>query len=457
MKTLYVRIVLTFMLVALVSGIIAFLFSNIYYHVKLKEYNEEKIKEIANEMVYLYENSAEMEIDDFLTSVANMNFQLYLVDQHMNGRKFGDPFRQYDLDESIIQSVLDGQTYHGISTFKSNLFVTGFFKDDLKNSIGVPIKVGGETEALFVRPNVEKQFGEMRIVFSLILGLTFLISMVLIVVFATFLVRPIKRLTKATRKVASGNYDITLDSQRSDEIGALAKNFERMAKSLKKLDDMRLEFVSNVSHEIQSPLTSIQGFSKAIRSKVISEEEADRYLEIIEKETSRLSSLSKQLLMLSSLDKEVKAVNKEAFRLDEQIREVVLLTEWEWSRKNLRIELDLPELVIRGDRQLLFQVWMNLLTNSIKFTEENGTIYVNATIDEDIIVSVRDTGIGIAEEEMPQIFDRFYMGDKSRNRTKSGSGLGLSVVKKIIDLHKGSIMVESEIGKGTEFTVRLPT
>src|SRR5690606_32162191 len=145
MKTLYVRIVLTFMLVALVSGIIAFLFSNIYYHVKLKEYNEEKIKEIANEMVYLYENSAEMEIDDFLTSVANMNFQLYLVDQHMNGRKFGDPFRQYDLDESIIQSVLDGQTYHGISTFKSNLFVTGFFKDDLKNSIGVPIKVGGET------------------------------------------------------------------------------------------------------------------------------------------------------------------------------------------------------------------------------------------------------------------------------------------------------------------------
>jgi len=122
----------------------------------------------------------------------------------------------------------------------------------------------------------------------------------------------------------------------------------------------------------------------------------------------------------------------------------------------LRIELDLPELVIRGDRQLLFQVWMNLLTNSIKFTEENGAIYVNATIDKDIIVNVRDKGIGIAEEEMPQIFDRFYMGDKSRNRTKSGSGLGLSVVKKNIDLHEGSIMVESEIGKGTEFTVRLP-
>ncbi|MBS4202063.1 HAMP domain-containing histidine kinase [Bacillus sp. FJAT-49732] len=456
MKTLYVRIILTFMLVALVSGIIAFLFSNLYYHAKLKEYNEEKIKEIANEIVYLYENSNGMDIHEFLTSVANMNFQLYLVDQNMVGQQFGDPFRQYELDESIIQSVLDGHTYHGISKFKSNLFVTGFFKDDLKNSIGVPVKVDGVNEALFVRPNVEKQFGEMRIIFSLILGLTFFISMVLIVVFATFLVRPIKRLTKATRKIASGNYEFTLDSHRSDEIGALAKDFERMAKSLKKLDEMRQEFVSNVSHEIQSPLTSIKGFTKAIRSKMVSEEEADHYLAIIEKETSRLSSLSKQLLMLSSLDKEVKAVNKSSFRLDEQIREVVLLTEWEWSKKSIKIELDLPELVIKADKQLLFQVWMNLLTNSIKFTEEDGSIYINATVDEDIIVTVRDTGIGISEEELSQIFDRFYMGDKSRNRTKSGSGLGLSVVKKIVDLHEGSISVTSEIGSGTEFSVRLP-
>ncbi|MBS4219685.1 HAMP domain-containing histidine kinase [Bacillus sp. FJAT-49711] len=456
MKTLYVRIVFTFMFVALVSGIIAFLFSNLYYHAKLKEYNEDKIKEIANEIVYLYENSEGINIHEYLTSVAKMNFQLYLVDQNMVGVQFGDPFRHYELDGSIIQSVLDGHTYHGISEFKSNLFVTGFFKDDVKNSIGVPIKVNGGLEALFVRPNVEKQFGEMRIVFSLILGLTFFISMLLIVIFATFLVRPIKKLTKATRKIASGNFDFTFDSQRSDEIGALAKDFERMAKSLQKVDEMRQEFVSNVSHEIQSPLTSIQGFTKAIRSKMGSEEETDRYLAIIEKETSRLSSLSKQLLMLSSLDKEVKAVKKSSFRLDEQIREVVLLTEWEWSKKGLRMELDLPELVIEADKQLLFQVWMNLLTNSIKFTEVDGSIYIDITVDEDIIVSVRDTGSGISEEELPQIFDRFYMGDKSRNRTKSGSGLGLSVVKKIIELHGGFIIVESELGRGTKFTVRLP-
>ncbi|WP_062106896.1 sensor histidine kinase [Bacillus niameyensis] len=455
MKTLYVRIVATFALIALVSGVIAFFISNLYYQIKLKDYNEGKILEIANEITTLYKHS-DQPIDDFLMNVANMNFQLYLVDQNMKGSKFGDEFRHYEMDEDIIHSILNGHTYHGISEFQSSLFVTGFFKDDIKNSIGVPIIVDGETQALFVRPNVEKQFGEMRIVFSLLLGFTFFISLALITLFATFLVRPIKKLTRATRKIAGGNYDIQLESNRADEIGDLARDFGLMAKSLKKLDDMRQEFVANVSHEIQSPLTSIRGFTKAIRTKSVSPEQADQYLEIIEKESMRLSSLSKQLLMLSSLDKQVKAINREAFRLDEQIREVVLLMEWEWSGKGLNLAIDLPTIVVEADHQLLQQVWTNLLANSIKFTEESGSIYISAVVDKEIIVTVRDTGIGIPETEISHIFDRFYMADKSRNRTKSGSGLGLSVVKKIIDLHDGEISARSQLGEGTEFIVRLP-
>ncbi len=457
MRTLYVRIVLTFALIALISGVIAFLFSNLYYQIKLKDYNEEKILEVAQEISFLYEHSnGAMPVDNYLNRIANMNFQLYLVNQEMEGFRFGDEFRSYELDAKVIQSVLNGEIYHGISEFQSSLFVTGFFKDDIKNSIGVPIVVEGQNQALFVRPNVEKQFGEMRIVFSILLGLTFLISLALIAIFAGFLVRPIKKLTKATRRIAGGHYDIQLDHNRKDEIGDLARDFQRMAVSLKKLDDMRQEFVSNVSHEIQSPLTSIRGFTKAIRTKSVPAEQADQYLEIIEKESGRLSSLSKQLLMLSSLDKEAKAVDKELFRLDEQIREVVLLTEWEWSKNKLKMDLDLPEIVVKADRQLFQQVWTNLLTNSIKFTEEAGTISISATIDEQIVVTLRDTGTGIPEEELPYIFDRFYMADKSRNRTQSGSGLGLSVVKKVIDLHEGEIKVTSKLGEGTEFMIRLP-
>lgn len=456
MKSLYFRIVATFALVALVSGMIAFLFSNLYYHSKLKNFNENKILEISREIAYLQEHS-ELPIDEFLTSVANMNFQLYVVDENLEGRQYGDKFRNYDLDEKIIKTILQGDTYYGISNFKSNLFVTGFFKDSLENSIGVPIKVDGQTKALFVRPNVEKQFGEMRIVFSLLLGITFLLSLLLIFIFTTFIVRPIKRLTRATRKIASGNYHIQLESSRSDEIGALANDFARMAKSLQKLDEMRQEFVSNVSHEIQSPLTSIQGFTKAIRTKAVPKEEADKYLSIIEQESSRLSSLSKQLLMLSSLDKQVKSISETEFKLDEQIREVILVTEWQWNQKNIEIDLDLQEIMIHADEQLLFQVWMNLITNSIKFTRENGTIYISVGLDNDyIIVTIKDTGIGIPTEELPHIFERFYMADKSRNRTKSGSGLGLSVVKKIIDIHGGTIDVKSELEKGTEFTILLP-
>lgn len=457
MRTLYVRIVLTFAFIAFISGVIAFLFSNLYYQIKLKDYNEEKILEVAQEISFLYEHSnGSMPVDNYLNRIANMNFQLYLVNQEMEGFRFGDEFRSYELDAKVIQSVLNGEIYHGISEFQSSLFVTGFFKDDIKNSIGVPIVVKGQNQALFVRPNVEKQFGEMRIVFSILLGLTFLISLALIAIFAGFLVRPIKKLTKATRRIAGGHYDIQLDHNRKDEIGDLARDFQRMAVSLKKLDDMRQEFVSNVSHEIQSPLTSIRGFTKAIRTKSVPAEQADQYLEIIEKESGRLSSLSKQLLMLSSLDKEAKAVDKELFRLDEQIREVVLLTEWEWSKNKLKMDLDLPEIVVKADRQLFQQVWTNLLTNSIKFTEEAGTISISATIDEQIVVTLRDTGTGIPEEELPYIFDRFYMADKSRNRTQSGSGLGLSVVKKVIDLHEGEIKVTSKLGEGTEFMIRLP-
>lgn len=456
MKSLYFRIVMTFILVALVSGVVAFLLSNIYYQTKLKDFNEKKIIGIAKEVVFLHEHSPALPLDEFLTSVANMNFQLYLVDENLEGTFYGENFRNDEIDESIIQSVLRGNIYHGISEYKGSLFVTGFFKDTLENSIGIPITNNGKNQALFVRPNIERQFGEMRIVFSLLLGITFFLSLILIFIFTTFLVRPIKRLTKATRKIASGNYNLQIRTNRSDEIGALAKDFGLMAKSLQRLDEMRQEFVSNVSHEIQSPLTSIQGFTKAIRTKAVSKEEADRYLGIIEQESSRLSSLSKQLLMLSSLDKQVKAINKTSFRLDEQIREAILVTEWQWSKKKIDMNLDLPKAVIQADEQLLFQVWMNLITNSIKFTKENGSIYIEVAVDENISVTVRDTGTGISEEELPHIFDRFYMGDKSRDRTKSGSGLGLSVVKKIVDIHDGSISVQSKTSQGTAFTIRLP-
>lgn len=456
MKTLYFRIVITFIFVSFISALIAFLISNAYYQAKLKDVNEQKIWKIAEEIKALYAHTSDISIVQYLTHIANMNFQLYLFDENLQGRLFGENFREYTINESVIRDVLRGETYYGITQYGDHLFVTGFFKDDIRNSIGIPLTIEGKQAALFVRPNVEKQFGEMRIVLAMLLVLTFIFSMILIFLLTRYIVGPVRKLTKATKKIASGNYDIQLDVHRNDEIGQLAKDFSLMAKSLQKLDDMRQEFVSNVSHEIQSPLTSIQGFSKAIRTKGMEKVEADHYLEIIEKESERLSSLSKQLLMLSSLDKEVKAIHKTDYRLDEQIREVVLLTEWQWRQKELELHLDLPMIVIEGDRQLLHQIWLNIITNSIKFTPQGGSITIDMIVDQDIIVTIQDTGMGMDDDVLPHIFDRFYKGDPARNRMNSGSGLGLSVVKKIIDLHDGAVEVRSKVNEGTTITIRLP-
>lgn len=318
------------------------------------------------------------------------------------------------------------------------------------------MNVQGRSYALFVRPNLEQQIGDVRILMALVLGVTFLISIALIAVMTRYIVKPVKKLTEATNNIVRGDYNIKMDVLRTDEIGNLARHFTQMAHSLKQLDNMRQEFVANVSHEIQSPLTSIQGFAQSILEQEAIPAEARRYLHIIEEESRRLSSLSKQLLTLAALDKEAALMKPSAFRLDEQIRQVMIVSEWQWTEKQLTVELDLPEIVINADSQLLYQVWVNLLTNSIKFSHTGGTIRITITVTHDIAVEISDTGIGIPEDELPHIFERFYKADKARNRARSGSGLGLSIAKKIIELHHGSIDVQSVPGQGTTFIVRLP-
>jgi signal transduction histidine kinase len=308
-----------------------------------------------------------------------------------------------------------------------------------------------------VRPNLEQQIGDVRILLSALLGFTFLFSLALIVILTRYIVKPLKKLTEATNKIVGGDFDLEMDVSRRDEIGNLARHFKLMAQSLHKLDAMRQEFVANVSHEIQSPLTSIQGFAQTILDQEATREEEQKYLQIITEESKRLSSLSKQLLTLASLDKETSMLKASTYRLDEQIRQLVIVTEWQWTEKDLIIEPEMSEIVICADRELLYQVWLNLLSNSIKFSHPGGTIRIRLWAEnQDIVVEVADAGIGIPSAELPHIFERFYKADKSRNRSRSGSGLGLSIVYKIIELHQGRIEVQSVLGEGTAIKVRLP-
>lgn len=456
MRTLYVRIIAMTIMIMIASTFIAFIVSNVYYQYYLKPENDQKVTEIAEDIVTVFEASDGEDISTYLTAMTNLGYIFYLIDPYDNGETYGEPFRLYNLEHNQIEQVLEGDIYHGIANLPRKVFVTGFFNNELRNTVGIPIEINGETHALFVRPNTAQQFGEMRIFLALLLVFSLIFSFILVLMSTRLIVNPIQKLIEATKKIAAGNYHIKLNVNQRDEIGILASDFSKMSDRLEQVEEKRQEFVSNVSHEIQSPLTSIQGFSQALREQSLTKEERIRYLSIIEKESRRLSLLSKQLLTLSVLDSEIDHDQKLTFNLSDQLNEVISSVEWQLEEKEIVIEMDITIENIFGDPKLLHQVWLNLLTNAIRYNRLGGTISIR-TIDrrDSVDIIFEDTGVGIAEEDISQLFDRFYKADKARTRTKSSTGLGLSIVKKIIELHHGTIMVQSELDKGSMFTVTL--
>ncbi|MFD0587191.1 sensor histidine kinase [Paenibacillus sp. GCM10027627] len=262
----------------------------------------------------------------------------------------------------------------------------------------------------------------------------------------------------AMRRIAKGDFDVNLDHiGKNEPFSELAHNFHAMAHDLKQMELLRQQFVSDVSHEIQSPLTSIGGFAKVLRTGTLDEAARDRYLTIIETESKRLSALSDNLLKLASLDSESYPLDLKPYRLDRGLRTAALALEPQWMGKGLSLRAELPEITAYADEELMQQVWVNLLTNSIKFTPSGGEIEMGAArVGEKWHIYVRDSGAGIPEEHLSRIFERFYKADRSRNREQGGSGLGLSIVKRIIERHNGLIETESTVGKGTTIRIVLP-
>jgi signal transduction histidine kinase len=260
--------------------------------------------------------------------------------------------------------------------------------------------------------------------------------------------------------IAKGDYKARLKDPLNEHksFGELAKSVNNMAADLEQLENMRQEFISNVSHEIQSPLASIRGFAQVLQSNdLLSPEEKKLYLRIIESESTRLSKLSDSLLQLAVLESKSMSLQPRPYRLDKQLRDLILACEPQWRSKKIRVEAFLDEVTCTLDEDRMSQVWINLIHNSIKFTPEGGRIRVELhQHDESMEVQLTDTGIGISAEDQHRIFERFHKADKSREHSNQGSGLGLSIAKKIVDLHGGDICVRSAPGAGTTFTVTLP-
>ncbi len=282
-----------------------------------------------------------------------------------------------------------------------------------------------------------------------------IISAVLVRINLKNIFRPIEQINEATKKVALGEYDIELESKREDEIGELTNNFNKMTHGLKSTENLQKEFINNVSHEIKTPVSSIEGFAKFLKDKNLTDEEREEYANIIIEEAKRLENLTGKILKLSKLNNQEIITNKQEIEVAEQIRKAISLLEPKWSKKDIKINVSLEEKTFLGDEDLIFQVWVNIIDNAIKFSNEGGSIDIKLyEKDGNINVEIKDHGIGMKEEELEKVYDRFYQIDKSHS--KEGSGLGLAIVKRIVELSEGKIEIKSKENKGTTVIVKLP-
>ncbi len=223
---------------------------------------------------------------------------------------------------------------------------------------------------------------------------------------------------------------------------------------------MRRDFVANVSHELKTPLTSIKGFVETLLEGALEDKENNRnFLRIIQEHAERLDKLVNDLLSLSHLESKEIALDNKSFNLRQQLQEVIAGFNSQLRKRNIEIKNDLPEAIfVKADQDRIEQVFTNLIDNAVKFNKENGFVKVYAQeINGKIRVTVEDSGIGIPEKDIPRIFERFYRVDQARSRQMGGTGLGLAIVKHIMNIHGGTVTVESEVGKGSKLTLIFPS
>ncbi|MDN4618336.1 HAMP domain-containing sensor histidine kinase [Paenibacillus sp. PsM32] len=265
---------------------------------------------------------------------------------------------------------------------------------------------------------------------------------------------PIRRVIASIHQVAAGNFNVKVDIKGIGELEELSESFNKMTQELASIETLRSDFINNFSHEFKTPIISIRGFAKLLQDNNLTEEERTEYLNIIVTESERLSALSSNILMLAKYENLEIIVDQSSFRLDEQIRKTIILMELKWSAKHLNINIDLEKVTFFGNEELTQQIWINLLDNAIKFSDPDSSITINLEkIENEIRFTIQDEGMGMNEETKSHIFDKFFQGNTSHAST--GNGLGLPLVKRIVDLCRGKIQVQSELGNGSLFTILL--
>ena len=268
--------------------------------------------------------------------------------------------------------------------------------------------------------------------------------------------RPMDDLVRAMQAVSRGDFSVRVDAEDvPGDMGELASSFNDMATELGGLEMFRKDFINNFSHEFKTPIVSIRGFAKQLERDDLTEAQRREYLDIIVSESDRLANMASNVLLLSKLENQTIVTDREDYRLDEQLRRCVLLLEKQWSEKALEPDVELEEITYCGNEEMMNHIWVNLLNNAIKFSPRGGVLTVRlARSGNEAVCTVGDQGPGMDEETRRRVFEKFYQGDTAH--ATEGNGLGLALVRRIVDLCSGSVTVESAAGEGSTFTVRLP-
>lgn len=271
--------------------------------------------------------------------------------------------------------------------------------------------------------------------------------------------RPMERILQATQRLTQGDFSARIQPlhglELMNEFDVIIADFNKMAEELSSIETLRTDFIASVSHELKTPLAVMQNYATMLQAPNLTEAQRVEYTRAIADASRRLSELITNILRLNKLENQNIFPDVTQYNLGEQLRECVLALEDSWEKKNLQLEIAIDDVQVEADAELLTLVWNNLLSNAIKFTDDGGAIAVTVTeTGRWAVVSIADTGCGISAEVGQHIFEKFYQGDSSH--ATQGNGLGLALVKRIVNIIGGEISVESAVGVGSTFTVRLP-
>ena len=413
------------------------------------------------------------QIEDMAKSELNATSE-YVVGilNNLDDNNINDIMNQYAISSEVNITLFSpsyGYYAYGDGKYSpSKETMTKYYYDSSKNgcydvrkniqSYGSKTNIKDMDVYVYVQKDTSYEKGIFANSAVLILGCVFLSGNIVFIAIADIIVKPITRLTKATKELSKGNYNVRVNYVGDDEISRLNQGFNQMAQQLAKQEETRQKFISDISHEFQTPLTAIQGFANILKEEDLPKEQRQKYADIILFHSKRLSTLSKNMLQLTLLEREEVDLEFTTFSIVDQLTRVISTQENQAILKDIEIvfEKSRKNIMVYGDEQRLEQVWINIISNAIKYTDKGGLITIGIKkSSRDVEVSIEDTGHGMSKEVISHIFERFYREEKARS--VEGNGLGLSIVKSIIDLHHGKIDVISQVDVGSTFIVKLPS